>query len=123
MRTKGAFLVTMTILVGVLVVVLLPACPCIDRIPPEKVLKLNLRTMRDVIGQYHGDKGDYPASLDALIDAGYLRKIPFDPFTKSRMTWTLSRETSPGPDGVRGVVDVHSGAPGKGRDGILLARV
>jgi len=79
--------------------------------------------MRDVIGQYQGDKGDCPASLGALVDAGYLRKVPLDPFTRSSTTWTLRREASPGPDGVRGVMDVHSEADGTGRDAVLLARL
>jgi len=77
--------------------------------------------MRDVIAQYHGDKGRYPESLDDLIDAGYLRKVPLDPFTKSTVTWRLTYEGRPGPDGIRGLVNVHSGAHGTAHDGRPLA--
>lgn len=87
----------------------------------EAVLRTNLHTMRDVIGQYHGDKGSYPESLDALIDAGYLLKVPVDPFTKSRETWRLTYEGRPAMDGTRGIVNVHSGARGSTRDGRPLA--
>ena len=46
----------------------------------------NLFRMRDAIDQYYADKGKYPASLDALVSDGYLRKIPEDPITKSADT-------------------------------------
>jgi general secretion pathway protein G len=111
------------ILGGTLAVMALPSCWKPSRGVYERVLQTNLHTLRDVIGQYHGDKGRYPESLDALVDAGYLRKIPMDPFTNSRETWRLTYEGRPGQDGTRGVVDVHSGAPGAARDGRLLARL
>ena len=49
----------------------------------EAVLKTDLFRMRDAIDQYYADKGKYPASLDALVSEGYLRKLPEDPFTHS----------------------------------------
>ncbi|HEV7503284.1 MAG TPA: hypothetical protein VGS07_00050 [Thermoanaerobaculia bacterium] len=94
------------------------------KVPPralEAVLRANLHTLRDVIAQYHGDKGKYPESLDVLIAAGYLRKVPVDPFTKSSGMWRLTYDDRPGMNGIRGVVDVHSGAGGKALDGRPLA--
>jgi general secretion pathway protein G len=87
----------------------------------EGVLRANLRTMRDVIGQYHGDRGRYPESLEELVDAGYLRKVPADPFTKSTVTWRLIYQARPGMEGSRGIVNVRSGAYGTTRDGRPLA--
>ena len=84
-------------------------------------MRTNLRTMRDVIGQFHGDRGRYPESLEELIDAGYLRKIPSDPFTKSAVTWRLIYQDRPGMEGSRGIVNVRSGAHGTARDGRPLA--
>jgi len=114
--------ISAVILGGALVVLALPAW---RPRPPyrvyEQVLQTDLKTMRDVIQQYHGDKGTYPESLEALIDAGYLRKVPIDPFTKSQETWRLKYEGKPGPDGTRGIVDVHSGAHGTTRDGRPLS--
>ena len=49
----------------------------------EAVLAEDLFRMRDAIDQYNADKGQYPDSLDALVSAGYLRRLPEDPFTKS----------------------------------------
>src|SRR5919109_730508 len=46
----------------------------------EAALKQNLFTLRDVIDQYRADRGKYPASLAELKDAGYLRRMPLDPF-------------------------------------------
>ena len=37
--------------------------------------------MRSSIDQHLADKGMYPESLQALVDAGYLRYIPIDPFS------------------------------------------
>ena len=49
----------------------------------EAMLKEDLFRMRDAIDQYYADKDKYPATLDALVSDGYLRKMPDDPFTKS----------------------------------------
>ena len=87
----------------------------------DEVLRADLRIMRDVIGQYRGDRGRHPESLEDLVAAGYLRKIPIDPFTKSSATWRLTHENRPGMDGPHGIVDVHSGARGKAHDGRPLA--
>jgi general secretion pathway protein G len=98
--------------------------PCRCGVPEgarEAALRTNLRTMRDVIGQFHGDQGRYPESLEELVDTGYLRKVPVDPFTKSTVTWRLIYQTRPGMEGTRGVVNVRSGAHGTARDGRPLA--
>jgi general secretion pathway protein G len=109
------------ILGGALAVLAFSPSRCTPEGALEMVLRTNLHTMRDVIGQYHGDRGRYPESLEVLIDAGYLRKVPIDPFTKSTVTWRLTYEGRPGMDGTRGVVNVHSGARGTARDGRPLA--
>jgi general secretion pathway protein G len=86
----------------------------------EATLKKNLFEMRDVIDQYYADKGKYPASLDALVSDGYLRRIPIDPITRSADTWeTVMAEPDPGnPGGEIGISDVKSGAQGIGLDGV-----
>ena len=47
------------------------------------VLKHDLRVMRDLIQQYKVDKKVYPPDLYALVEEGYMRAIPRDPFTDS----------------------------------------
>jgi general secretion pathway protein G len=85
----------------------------------EATLKTDLFHMRDAIDQYFADKGKYPASLDALVSDGYLRKIPEDPITKSSTSWeTVPAEPDPGnPSAEPGVYNVKSGAPGTALDG------
>jgi len=89
----------------------------------EAVLKTDLFRMRDAIDQYYADKGQYPASLDALVSDGYLRAIPKDPFTKSADTWqTIPAEPDPNnPTAVSGVFDVKSGSEGTAIDGTKYA--
>jgi general secretion pathway protein G len=85
----------------------------------EATLKTNLFRMRDAIDQYYADKGKYPASLDALVSEGYLRKIPEDPVTQSVDTWqTVPAEPDPGNTSADpGIYDIKSGATGTSLDG------
>ena len=89
----------------------------------EAVLHTDLFRMRDAIDQYYADKGKYPASLDALVSDGYMRKIPEDPMTKASDTWqTVPAEPDPAnPSAEPGIYDVKSGAPGTGLDGKAFA--
>lgn len=107
----GALLVGAWLSLPSLATLAMPALKTVPLRARESVLKTNLRTLRDVIGQRHGDKGRYPTTLETLVEEGYLRKIPMDPFTKSRETWVLVH------DGQRGIIDVKSGAPGSSLDG------
>ena len=89
----------------------------------ESVLKEDLFRMRDAIDQYYADRGEYPASLDALVSDKYLRSIPVDPFTNSADTWrTIQSDPDPanataGP----GVYDVRSGSEQQALDGTNYA--
>lgn len=80
----------------------------------ESVLRENLRTVRDTIDKYYGDTGQYPESLDELVEKKYLRAAPVDPVTNSTTTWTIISPEEPA-DG--SVYDIKSGAPGSGSDG------
>lgn len=79
----------------------------------EAVLHENLATVRDAIDQYHADVGDWPPSLEMLVEKRYLRSLPADPITDRTDTWQFV----PPPDGTGGIYDVHSGAEGTGLDG------
>jgi general secretion pathway protein G len=89
----------------------------------ESVLKTDLFRMRDAIDQYYADKNKYPASLDALVSEGYMRKIPEDPITKSSDSWqTTPAEPDPSnPTAEPGIYDVKSGAQGTALDGSSYA--
>ena len=89
----------------------------------EAVLAEDLFRMRDAIDQYYADKTKYPASLEALVSDGYMRKIPEDPITQSADTWqTVPAEPDPGnPSSEPGIYDVKSGASGTALDGSSYA--
>ena len=79
----------------------------------EAVLRQDLSTMRDAIDKYYGDTGKYPDTLDDLVSKKYLRQLPVDPLTDSPTTWSVVAPTDAEKGGV---YDLHSGAPGNGRD-------
>lgn len=79
----------------------------------EAVLRTDLRMMREAIDKYRADTGQFPDSLQRLVDQRYIRSVPMDPITDSAETWVAV----PHPDGVTaGVYDLRSGAAGIARD-------
>jgi len=85
----------------------------------EAVLKQNLFHMRDAIDQHYADKGKYPMTLQELVSAGYLRRIPADPLTASADSWqeVMSEPDPSNPSAEPGIYDVKSGAEGLATDG------
>jgi general secretion pathway protein G len=85
----------------------------------EATLKEDLFRLRDAIDQYYADKGQYPATLDALVSDGYVRKLPEDPFTRSTSSWqTVPAEPDPNnPVAEPGVYDIKSGSDATALDG------
>jgi general secretion pathway protein G len=85
----------------------------------EAVLKEDLRTLRSAIDSYTVDKQKAPQSLDDLVQSGYLKVMPKDPFTNQTDSWVPAQDdtlqsldqTDPG------ITDVHSGAQGTAGDG------
>jgi general secretion pathway protein G len=89
----------------------------------EAVLREDLFRMRDAIDQYYADKNQYPATLDALVSEGYLRKLPDDPFTRNSTSWqSVPAEPDPNnPTAEPGIYDVKSGSDGTALDGSKYA--
>jgi general secretion pathway protein G len=85
----------------------------------EAVLKEDLHVMRAAIDSYTMDKQKAPQTLDDLLQDGYLKSIPEDPFTHAKDTWVPDSsdalysldQTEPGID------NVHSGSQETGSDG------
>ncbi len=69
--------------------------------------------------RYYADKNKYPASLEALVSDGYLRRVPEDPITHTADSWvTVAAEADPSnPTAEPGIYDVKSGATGTALDG------
>ena len=102
-------LITVVALIGILVAIALPNYRVAIIQSKEAVLKENLFRLRDLIDQYYVDKGQYPPSLDSLVEDGYLRKLPEDPFTQSTEWTPVLAEPDPDrPNEQPGVYDVKS---------------
>src|SRR5216684_6759481 len=78
----------------------------------EATFKQDLWVMRQAIDNYTLDKQAAPQSLEDLVQAGYLRKVPTDPMTGAA-DWVAQYDSvvlSPDQTST-GMVDVHSNSP------------
>ncbi len=116
-RNEGGFtileLMTVLVIAGILLTLAEPSFSSTIHKAREASLKQNLFTMRDIIDQFRADTGKYPPALADLKAAGYLKRVPVDPFTKSASTWQEILDQAEG-----GVFDVHSGSDLVGSDGV-----
>ena len=102
-------LITVVALISILAAIALPQYKVAIIQAKEATLRENLFRFRDLIDQYQADKGKYPASLEALVQEGYLRRIPQDPITKTA-DWqeVFAEPDADRPGEVPGVFDVKS---------------
>ena len=111
-------LITVVAIIGILVGIALPNYKTAIIQSKEAVLKEDLFRFRDVIDQYYADKGKYPASLDALVDEGYLRKVPADPITGAPDWEVVPSEPDPdNPAETPGIYDVKSASTASSQSG------
>ena len=102
-------LITVVSIVAILAAIALPNYRVAVIQSREAVLNENLYRLRDLIDQYYVDKGQYPSSLEVLVEEGYLRKLPTDPITQDT-DWTpvFSEPDPDNPAETPGVYDVKS---------------
>jgi general secretion pathway protein G len=84
----------------------------------EAVLRQNLASLRDAIDKFYADRARYPADLQELVQMRYLRQAPLDPLTDRFDSWVLVPPTG---QRTGAVMEVRSGATGKGHDGTAYA--
>lgn len=90
----------------------------IDR-SKETILKHDLITMRDAIDKFYSDKNTYPETIEELVQHKYLRSVPEDPITQSKLTWVFSPPLDVEDKGA--IYDIHSGADMVASDGTNYA--
>lgn len=112
-------LMIVMVIIGLLAAIAVPMYVQSVRHAREAVLKEDLRTLRSAIDSYTIDKQKAPQTLDDLVQAGYIKSMPVDPFTHRSDTWVPAQDdTLLSLDQTEsGINDVHSGAPGAASDG------
>jgi general secretion pathway protein G len=121
-KSRGFTIIELMVVISIIMIIVSIAVPIYTQSikrAKEAVLRQDLFAMRSSIDQYTMDKSKAPQSLQDLVQDGYLREIPKDPFTDSRSTWQVAQEdvllsidqNQPG------ITDVHSGSNLMGSDG------
>ncbi len=112
-------LMIVMVVIGLLAAIAIPAYTSNIRNAKEAVLKEDLHVLRQAIDSYTVDKQKAPQSLDDLVQAGYIKTMPIDPFTHRSDTWMpVQEDTLMSLDQTEsGIDDVHSGAQMTASDG------
>lgn len=109
-------LMIVLVVIGILVTMAQPSFSTSVWRAREATLKEDLFIFRDVINQYYTDHGEYPSTLEALVEMRYLRRIPKDPITGADDTWLIVYAVDElGQE--QGIFDVKSGSDMVALDG------
>ena len=114
-RNRGFTLIELMIVISLILILVSISIPAYNTSilrAKESVLLQNLFTLRSLISQYTLDKQKAPQALEDLVQAGYIKQIPIDPFTGKNDSWTVDQEDySLSVDQQEtGITDVHSGS-------------
>jgi len=121
-KQRGFTLIELMVVISIIVILLSLAIPNYQSSilhAKETALHDDLYTLRSLIDQYTLDKQKAPQSLDDIVQAGYLKELPKDPFTNSRETWVpVTDESIMSPDQTDPcIIDVHSGSDQNSSEG------
>lgn len=97
-----AELLVVLLIVGLLAAIAVPNVSGAIQRAREAALRENLQVMRHALDDYFADTESYPPSLDALVEARYVRFVPEDPVAAEGAGWSLERAAN------GGIVDLHS---------------
>jgi general secretion pathway protein G len=121
-KSRGFTIIELMVVISIILILVSIAVPIYNQSilrAKEAVLRQDLFAMRQSIDQYTMDKAKAPQALADLVQAGYLREIPKDPFTDSRDTWQPVQEDvlQSIDQNEPGLTDVKSGSNLTGTDG------
>jgi len=120
-RHRGFTLLELIIVIFIILILASVAMPMYNhhiRKAREAVQRQNLQTINKLIEAYRLDKRQSPQSLDDLVTAGYLAKLPIDPMTGKADWATDSEESQDAVDPQNpGIKAAHSSAPDNAGDG------
>jgi general secretion pathway protein G len=111
-------MVMVMVVMGILLAIAVPIYNAQVLASKESVLKHNLAIIRERLDQYKADRTKYPASLQELVEKGYLRELPEDPMTGGTEWQEVFEDFDPNePDAEPGIFDVKSQSEEIGSDG------
>jgi general secretion pathway protein G len=120
-RLCGFTLVELLVVLSILALLLSLAVPRyfsgVQR-AKEQALKQQLLTTRKALDEFYADQGQYPETLQELVDKRYLDKLPWDPIVEHNDTWVITPPELPLQGGV---YTLHSSATGQATDGSAYA--
>lgn len=119
--SRGFTLLELMIVISIMMILMAIAVPLYQQHviqAREAVLKENLFQLDSLIEQYRLDKGQSPQSLDDIVTAGYLPKLPVDPMT-GKTDWTTDPEDSTNAVDPQqtGIARAHSASAGTALNG------
>jgi general secretion pathway protein G len=118
---RGFTLLELIVVMAIIAILLGVAIPTYSRslvAARERALHADLNLLRDSIWKYTFDKQKAPQSLDDLVTAKYLDKIPDDPITHEPNWEVVEDEYLISPEQQDpGIIDVHSASGNLGTDG------
>lgn len=112
-RREGFTLIELMIVMALIALLASLVSPLVSnaiRRAKEATLQENLYQTRKAIDDYYADRGRYPADLKTLVEARYLRSLPYDPVTGRSDSWMLVQRQVEGEPEATGISDLHSGS-------------
>jgi general secretion pathway protein G len=120
-RLSVALLVLIIVGMGTVYYTVVPVVREVEVQTREAILRDTLGQMRVAINKYAAERGQLPNTLDDLVDAKLLTKVPIDPVTETR-NWRVIQGTElNGFRSAPGIVDVRCQSSARSSKGTVYS--